>query len=529
MKGNSLRGDEMDFVPSKYQEAFFQWIKTGRGNAVLDAKAGSGKTTTIVQAVGLIPSDKKTIFLAFNKEIANAIKAKVPGHVESRTLNSLGYLAWIKFVGKSVAVEGNKLNNIGRSLKESFGFIDDVAEGEAKVYKKALYQTVNLAKKAKVVGLVPSTVRNAKGLVPDTVENWRNLADQFNIEFHDLGVEFEDVVEVARTLLRRSISQKLVVDYDDQFYMPLVYDMVWPKYDYVLVDEAQDVSDIQRVILAKLLNPDSRFIAVGDPNQSIYGFRGANPNSLEMIIEEFAAQILPLSISYRCPKKVVALAKTIVPTIESADSAPEGEVETLKDFTVDTFQPNDMVICRNIAPIIKLAYQLLSQKKLCVVRGRDIGAGLIALIDKLNAKDIPDLLTKLVEWKKNEVVKALAKDPDADLTNIEDKAESLMVLSEASVNLTITLLKKELGDLFQINEKEDKRDVVILCSIHRAKGLEADRVFILNKELMPSKYAKKPWEKKQESNLEYVAITRAKKSLFFISVDMMRDKKKAEE
>lgn len=510
----------MPFAPSKYQEDIFKWVKTGRGNAVIDAKAGSGKTTTIVEALSFIPSTKKTIFLAFNKEIATTIKGKVPSYIDSLTLNSLGYRAWTKFVGKRVDVDGNKLNEIGRALKTSFGYIGSDATGEALVYQKALYQTVNLAKKAKVVGLVPAAVKEAKGLVEDNIKNWEDLAERFNIDFSDLNVDFDEVVGVARDILRRSIRNKMVVDYDDQFYMPLIYDMTWPKYDFVLVDEAQDVSDIQRVILSKLLTSTSRLIAVGDMNQSIYGFRGANPNSLEMIVEEFSAQILPLSISYRCSKSVVRLAQTIVPTIEPSDTAPEGEVKTLEEFGAETFKADDMIVCRNMAPLLKLAYNLLSQKRHCIVRGRDIGQGLIVLIDKLKAKDIPDLLLKIKDWCKNETARAIAKDPDANLNNIEDKAASLTVLAESSENQTIQTLKQELTALFQIGEKEDKKDVVILSSIHRSKGLEAERVFILNRELMPSRYAKKAWELKQEQNLEYVAITRAKHSLFFISIGM---------
>ena len=71
-------------------------------------------------------------------------------------------------------------------------------------------------------------------------------------------------------------------------------------------------------------------------------------------------------------------------------------------------------------------------------------------------------------------------------------------------------LMRAIIDLFS-----DKRAKVWLSSIHKAKGLEADRVVLLHPHLLPHPNAKKPWEKEQEANLKYVALTRAKQGLTF--------------
>jgi len=58
------------FEPSPYQKAIFDFVATGTGSAVIEAVAGSGKTTTIVESLNLIPKTKQVLFLAFNKAIA---------------------------------------------------------------------------------------------------------------------------------------------------------------------------------------------------------------------------------------------------------------------------------------------------------------------------------------------------------------------------------------------------------------------------------------------------------------------------
>ena len=67
--------------PSKYQKAIYKWIQKNKGNVIIQAVAGSGKTTTIIEASKLLPTDKSCIFLAFNKAIANELKTRLPSNV----------------------------------------------------------------------------------------------------------------------------------------------------------------------------------------------------------------------------------------------------------------------------------------------------------------------------------------------------------------------------------------------------------------------------------------------------------------
>jgi hypothetical protein len=90
-----------------------------------------------------------------------------------------------------------------------------------------------------------------------------------------------------------------------------------------------------------------------------------------------------------------------------------------------------------------------------------------------------------------------------------DKISTLETLSNGC--LTGDDLIAKLNQIFS-----DNSDGICLSTIHKSKGLEADRVFIIHEDLMPSKHAKKDWEKLQEKNLMYVAYTRAKSVLGFV-------------
>ena len=82
----------MAFLPSKYQRTVYTYIRIGKGNAVIDAVAGSGKSTTIVEALKQIPKGKRVLFLAFNKAIVEELKIKIGNmpNVDIKTLHSLG-------------------------------------------------------------------------------------------------------------------------------------------------------------------------------------------------------------------------------------------------------------------------------------------------------------------------------------------------------------------------------------------------------------------------------------------------------
>lgn len=195
-------------------------------------------------------------------------------------------------------------------------------------------------------------------------------------------------------------------------------------------------------------------------------------------------------------------------------TAPEGSVLTLPSYDASTFPSTCAILCRNTAPLISFAFSLIRRSVGCKVLGREIGAGLVTLVKKLSARDIDELLTKLEMYEQREVQRFERKGEDASADALRDKCQCLKVfiggLSES--DRTIPILCSKISSLF-----DDKvSGLVTLATVHKSKGLEWPLVFILDRELMPSKFARLPWQQQQERNLQYVAVTRAKLDLRYI-------------
>lgn len=503
------------FVPSPHQQNIIQWVSHGQGHLVIEAVAGSGKTRTIIEILRYIPSRIQVLFLAFNSAIAEELGRRVPRNCQAMTLNSLGHRAWGDFCGDTKpAFDGRKTRQIMRELL-------DYEES-----RSIGMQVAKLVGLAKSHGIVPVGAIHLKGLLPDSPETWNMLIERFDIEFNK-KTDMTRAIAKARDVLKESIRKsKGIIDYDDQLYMPLVCGVPLAQYEWVMVDEAQDLSDVQRAIVARAVKAETgRLVAVGDPNQAIYGFRGASSDSIQKIVEDFKATVLPLSVTYRCPRKIVELAQAIVPAIQPADWAEEGEVLSPDEYRPTDFSPEHMVLCRCVAPLVSFAYKLISSRVPCRVLGRDIGQGLISLIDKLKAERIdgPEgLIAKLASWEQKEIARYTTDDREDKIQSVQDKAETLRTIMEAKPEMnTVDDLKKEITDLFATDERDAR--ILTLSTIHKAKGLEAPVVWVLEPQMMPLKSAKQDWQKQQEQNLIYVAYTRAMKSLRLIRLRNLVD------
>jgi superfamily I DNA/RNA helicase len=116
-------------------------------------------------------------------------------------------------------------------------------------------------------------------------------------------------------------------------FMPTIFAAPFPSYKLVMVDEAQDLSLIQHVMLNKLCRA-SRLIAVGDPCQSIYGFRGAHQDSMDHLKKTFDMETLYLTTSFRCPVAVTQLAQRRAPDMNAPSWAQAGSVNIRLDWNV---------------------------------------------------------------------------------------------------------------------------------------------------------------------------------------------------
>jgi superfamily I DNA/RNA helicase len=263
-----------------------------------------------------------------------------------------------------------------------------------------------------------------------------------------------------------------------------------------------------------------RMIWVGDRHQAIYGFTGADSDAVDLIMSRFQCVELPLTVTYRCPKEVVNFAQNYVSHIEAHESAPVGltREKTEEDFLKDvkSLKPEDAILCRKTAPLIKLAYSLIRQGVGCHVEGRDIGKGLLDLVAKWKrVKTIDALMNQLQKWEDAQVKRAIEKKQEMQAEHIKDRAETLRIIATGCE--TILELKSKINSLFQNTEDQTYHRTLTLSTVHKAKGREWGNVYILGfREHMPSKMARLDWQKEQEKHLIYVAVTRAQESLTLV-------------
>lgn len=473
---------------SPYQAGCFDFIENGIGNAIVIAVAGSGKTTTGVEMVKRIPSGSH-VFLAFNKAIATELSSR---GINGRTFHSLCYSPVLR-ARRANSVDGDKLRKL---VAETLG------DREVMLYGSFICRLVGLAKNSGV-----------GCLTQDIPEVWQGM-----IDYHDLELDAEEAtiaraIELARELLQASNTSD-ALDFDDLLYLAVKDGISLPKFDYVFVDEAQDTNMIQRAILRKIMKPSTRLIAVGDPSQAIYGFRGADSDSMQRIAKEFDCTELPLTVTYRCPTSVVEFAQQWVSHIEAAPAAPEGSVTSLgRSWDVKRFEANDLIVCRTTRPLIALAYSLIRAHVPARIMGKEIGQGLKALVTKMRAKGIDATVAKLHDYTAREVEKCIGKGQDARAEAIQDKTDAVLCIIDGldENNRTVPALMAAIDALFA-----DVANAVVLATIHKSKGLEAHRVYWLNSSACPASWARQPWQRQQEKNLCYVAATRAKSELVLI-------------
>ena len=495
----------IEYEPSQYQKAIFDYIQHEKGNLVVEAAAGSGKTYTLVKALSLIPQDKRVLMTAFNKDIVKELTKKVKEfpNVEVRTLHGLGMILTTRGLG------------IGGMKPEGYKYTQLIYNHWQDLTKTNINKLSRNARK--------SFVENTKKLV----DFGRFYLATTRSEMIELMTKYDipcvaDEVDVALKVMAIGGKNLDSIDYTDMIWMPHIYDLHLQEceYDFIMVDECQDLNVAERNLVLRCLKEGGRLIAVGDSNQCIYGFSGSDPDSFRAIQSIPNTVSMPLSISYRCPESVVKFAQNLVPSIEAKQGAEEGVI--LDCVSLDDVHDGDMVLCRNNAPLLQVYCKLLEQGKRAYIRGSDVGKNLQNIVigthkDYLHTNLKQDgvfirLYEDLFNSRKAIMERYGISQEDAmKHETIQAKLDMIRALEVLGADLTTTEeLTKKIEDIFP---KNDKGEGIMLSTVHKAKGLEADNVFIACASLMPSKSALDEWQVQQERNLMYVAYTRAKKVL----------------
>lgn len=513
-------GKVFSFILSAAQQTIVKFFLDNNRNFIVESKAGSGKTTMIYILTKYMKDLGRKLpniaVFAFNKHIAAALPEKVGDRVFCATLHRHAYACLKYNLGlkpwEQADVDSNKYRTFLKTTCENDSMFEP-----CKPHVKEIANIYNLLR------------ANMSDISAKTI-SW--TCRNYNIQMVEMvdgeKVYFKNFEMISSLLLKaeewgfNAANRMRLVDFADMMYIPLKKGWRPIQFENVLVDEAQDLNRMQMMFAAKTVKWGGKIIFVGDTNQAIYGFNGSMPDGIKNIQRYFKAEKLSLDVCYRCPRSHIEIAQQFVEDIQAAPNAIEGEVFTIPfDSIISEAKPGDLIVCRSNAPLVKLCFKFLAEGIGAKIRGREIGKNLIGLINNISNKGklpfemfdsacheyfgniVDELIFKGYDEKDQEVV--LERDKEDAILSIKQysKAESISEMIE------------------YIEEKlfaEGDDNVVWLSSIHRAKGLEADRVFIVNWHKMPLKVAEE-WQMIQEKNLQYIAVTRAKKELYFLEPD----------
>lgn len=506
---------------SAQQVEIFNWFKNPDGsNLVVTARAGTGKTTTIVEGVRRAP-EELSVVCAYNARIAKVLKERVEGsNACAFTLHSLGRQA---------------LQRKWRKIDVPEDSSDRARALTAAVCPKTIYD---------------STRRNISRLHTMAREMMPYCYDPAELVelalTHDLvqaNERVEDICELAYAAMEKACEKSAIIDFADMLYLPLRLGLVSPRFDLVVVDEAQDMSPPQLDIAQLLVRPGGRICVVGDDRQAMYAFRGADSRALSRMKADLDARELFLTQTYRCGKTIVEVAQRWVPDIVTPAKAHDGGVIQVDSMTcVKNAQPGDFVLSRTNAPLVRLVMAYLRQGRRARIEGRDVGKQLLGLHKRFSrygdVTHVEIWEDNMAQWSAREILRAEKNDLPRRVEQIEDTVATLRALADGANNTQE--IEDRIAWLF--DEEIDPAEFVVASTIHRAKGLEADKVWVLADTFLThvacvcghrhrknngevedctkcgcGDYRPDPAQSLEEDNIRYVAVTRAINKLYWVT------------
>ena len=484
--------------PSPQQTVIFDWFAVGRGNAIVRARAGCGKTTTIIEAINFA-QEPKILLAAFNKEIAEELKRRLRNpRARAQTLHSLGnYYIWKKW--GSVTIDSKR----GLRLAASASGFDPLNLSDAqRDWSKLVNDLASLGKNISPFA-TPAELSDIAldfGVIPEGDDA-------------DHRISINRLANHAHQAMQLATQKDGCIDFDDMIFLPVRNRWAFPMYGLVVIDEAQDMNPTQLQLAQKACKRGGRICVVGDDRQAIYAFRGADSNALDNLKKTLKATEFGLTVTYRCPKAVVQEARILVEDFEAHETAPEGIVDsaTLADARNNAV-PGNFVLSRTNAPLVGVCLGILRNGNRAFIRGRDIGASLTKIVKDRGVATIPALAEAMHVFKTRMFEKLTSEDAkDEAFQRVEDQVETISVLSEG-----LATTKELIARIESLFTDATPSDSVICSTIHKAKGLEAEHVYLM-RDTFRRAFKNDEEVDNEELNLAYVGITRAKQRLTYVS------------
>lgn len=469
----------MTHSPTPEQSTILDAAKSSTANLMVNALAGTGKTSTLELVEG-VSKQRPILYLVFNKRNADEARERMNGATTIKTFNALGHQIWQSAISPRLKLDTSKIYNIFKDLA-------DEVKGEAARAVWDSYEQVKFGvEMARALGYVPE----------DVFPNATRLITRSQLHAH-LDEDPDDLVgDLIDAILRRSIKQSYegIIDYNDQIYMSALFGGTYPQFPLTMVDEYQDLSPVNHHMIHKLIGK-RRLIGVGDPHQNIYGFRGAKGGGMAEAEVKYSMTPLDLSVSFRCPEAIVRNAQWHVPNFKWFN--PGGEVGCRDYHMAEDFEPNSVFICRLNAPLFALAFKLIAHGHSINLVGTEIGPRLVKTMQKLGDASLSQAsaLAAVDDWLELKLAKGSK--------TAKDMAECMKIIVRQSDSLGQAVSYAE--HLFK------QRGAIQLMTGHKAKGLEFPLVYHLDPHVIG--------EGPQDRNLRYVIQTRSSDRYFEISSD----------
>jgi len=543
--------------PSDEQRAIIEVARRGNESILVEACAGSGKTWTLIECIKVL-REPTAVVLAFNKRIADTMAARMPKlprtrAVHVKTLHAAGL--WIT-------------NHYYPTLKldkdESERLVDRACEkGTSLRVRGAALKLLRLVK----------DFQHERELDADYAYELGFEMSAF--DKLEIGPDIQKAIEVTQRAYDLSliIDEREFIDYCDMGWLPLVLDLQPPhRYKVVLLDEAQDINSNQLAMVERLLVPGGRMIACGDRNQAIYGWRGATPDQTWAILEHrYKTTRYPMTITWRCDQAIVSEANTLVSEIVARPDAGAGAIDTCDESwfyeSVGTHDEHVFVLSRTNAELLRVALEMwrrkipfnIAQSPEVIWPIKNIVAKLIknavpepkpddeieealgVFYDRMQrGKETADRSRKIANavstsekfatfrqniaaWYITEMMKAQQAGSSTWAERIEEQYRMLLYCTNYVEH------PSDIARLLDGIFTEDDTCWVWLSTVHKAKGLEADHVYLLRETFAryrkvrgedgALRYPRDEEVHPEERNVEYVAITRAKHSLTWVYLD----------
>lgn len=473
---------------NSYQNQIFNQISNGGGHTVIQSGPGTAKTTTLVEALHHIPDQYKSriLFTAFNSSIAEEIRARTPTNVVTKTNHQLGFHTVLKHWGHVYDLR-------------AFGAVDDKNIALLALAKQLVGDDVD---KNSLHESLVYTVEMSKILLADSPEEIENIILNYGIDTYEFSCgEFAyHVWELMETTRNAPLicNGKSVISFSDMIWLPHVHGWMPEQFDWLFVDEGQDLNPARIELILNALRYGARLCTAADARQAIYGWAGATTEMLDHLVHELDATQLPLSVSYRCARRIIELAKNTNPALEAAPGAPDGTVSTFDAKILKNFVKSEMAILSRLNyPLVGLCLALLNAGFNANIQGKDIGNRLLWRISCWKPSSVQELIRNAQNWA-DEAEECLRK-KNRTAIHIQDEAKTIIKFAETADN--IDEVCEHIRKFF-----DDETAQVKLSTAHKAKGLEYEKVMLLDKTFKPELGG-------EEQNIHYVAVTRAKRWL----------------